>query len=1039
MVLSDLSIRRPVLATVMSLMLILIGIISYQRLSVREYPNIDAPVVSVRTVYTGASAEIIESQVTRPLEDSLAGIEGIKTIKSVSREEVSQITVEFILSRDPDNAASDVRDRVSRVRGRLPDDVDEPVIAKVEADAQAILWLAFSSDRHNALEITDYADRVVQDRLQTLPGVASVIIGGERRYAMRIWLDRDRLAAYQLTPQDVEDALRKQNLEIPSGRIESKNREFTVLTQTDLQTPEQFNRLIVREVNGYPIRLSDVGRAEINAADERNAVRVNGNPAVGLGVVKQSTANTLAVAQAVKNELSNIIAALPEGMKLKVAFDQSLFIEESIHAVFKTMGEALILVVAVIFLFLRTLRATLIPFVTIPVSLTGAFIFLYAMHFSINILTLLGLVLAIGLVVDDAIVMLENIQRRIEHGMNALQAAFEGSKEIAFAVIAMTLTLTAVFVPLAFMTGNTGRLFTEFALTVASAVLVSGFVALTLTPMMCSKILRPQKTHSRLYRISEQWLLALNNGYRRLLAAALNKRWWIILLGGMVAGISVPLFTGISIPVAKGNSVPLLTGLKSELAPLEDRGMLIGIMIAPEGATMDYTDRYARQVEGFYSKVPEIFNYFMVVAPGLERPNPVTFALSFVNLTPWEQRSRSAQDIAAALGPKMFMLPGVLAFPISPPSLGQSFRNPPVQFVVQGNSYAELQTMVDALLAKAAKFPGLINVDSDLKLNKPQLKVVLDRDKAANVGVDVDRVGRTLETLLGGRQVTRFKREGEQYDVIVKLRDEERTNPNDLSSIFVRGNDGQLIQLANLVRIKETVAPKELNHFDRLRSATISANLAPGYSLGQALEFMEGAAKEVLTASAKTSLDGQSREFKESGAALYLTFVLALIFIYLVLAAQFESFLSPFIIMLTVPLAMMGALLSLKLTGGTLNVYSQIGMVMLIGLITKHGILIVEFANQLQERGHTLRAAVIEAASLRLRPILMTTAAMVLGTLPLALATGAGAESRQQIGWVIVGGLLLGTFLTLFVIPSVYTLVSRTKKQVTYPAEAAQG
>lgn len=1023
MVLSDLSIRRPVLATVMSLMLILIGIISYQRLSVREYPNIDAPVVSVRTVYTGASAEIIESQVTRPLEDSLAGIEGIKTIKSVSREEVSQITVEFILSRDPDNAASDVRDRVSRVRGRLPDDVDEPVIAKVEADAQAIMWLAFSSERHSPLEITDYADRVVQDRLQTLPGVASVIIGGERRYAMRIWLDRDRLAAYRLTVQDVEDALRNQNLEVPSGRIESTNREFTVLTQTDLQTPEQFNLLIIREVNGYPIRLSDVGRAEIDAADERNAVRVNGNPAVGLGVVKQSTANTLFVAQAVKGELPKIIAALPEGMKLKVAFDQSLFIEESISAVFKAMGEALILVVLVIFLFLRTLRATLIPFVTIPVSLIGAFIFLYAMGFSINVLTLLGLVLAIGLVVDDAIVMLENIQRRIEHGMNATQAAFEGSKEIAFAVIAMTLTLTAVFVPLAFITGNTGRLFTEFALTVASAVLVSGFVALTLTPMMCSKILRPQTTHGRVYRMSEQWLLALNNGYRRLLTAALNKRWWVILLGGIVAG----------------TSVPLLTGLKSELAPLEDRGLLIGIMIAPEGATMSYTDRYARQVEGFYSQVPEIFNYFMVVAPGLERPNPVTFALSFVNLTPWEQRSRSSQEIAAALGPKMFMLPGVLAFPISPPSLGQSFRNPPVQFVVQGNSYAELQTMVDALLARASKFPGLVNVDSDLKLNKPQLKVLLDRDKTASVGVEVGQVGRTLETLLGGRQVTRFKREGEQYDVIVKLRDEERTNPDDLSSIFVRGNDGELIQLANLVRINETVAPKELNHFDRLRSATISANLAPGYSLGQALEFMEGAAQEVLTAGAKTSLDGQSREFKESGVALYLTFVLALIFIYLVLAAQFESFLSPFIIMLTVPLAMTGALLSLKLTGGTLNVYSQIGMVMLIGLITKHGILIVEFANQLQERGRDLHSAVIEAASLRLRPILMTTAAMVLGTLPLALASGAGAESRQQIGWVIVGGLLLGTFLTLFVIPSVYTLVSRTKKQVTYPVVATQG
>ncbi|HLA75483.1 MAG TPA: efflux RND transporter permease subunit [Gammaproteobacteria bacterium] len=1019
MKLSDLSIRRPVLATVMSLMLVLIGIISFQRLSVREYPNIDAPVVSVRTVYTGASPDIIESQVTRPLEDSLAGIEGIKTIKSASREEVSQITVEFVQNRDPDAAASDVRDRVSRVRGRLPDEVDEPVIAKVEADAQAIVWLAFSSERHNQLEITDYADRVIQDRLQSLPGVASVIIGGERRYAMRIWLDRDRLAAYQLTVQDLEDALTNQNVEIPSGRIESKNREFTVLTETDLRTPEQFNQLIIREVNGYPVRLSDVGNAEIDAADERNAVRVNGNPAVGLGVVKQSTANTLSVAQAVKAELPKISAALPEGMQLKVAFDQSVFIERSIQAVITAMGEALVLVVAVIFLFLRTLRATLIPFVTIPVSLIGAFIFIYSMGFSINILTLLGLVLAIGLVVDDAIVMLENIQRRIEHGMGALQAALEGSKEIAFAVVAMTLTLAAVFVPLAFMTGNTGRLFTEFALTVAAAVLVSGFVALTLTPMMCSKILRHTPNHSWIYRLSERGFLALNNGYRGLLGHALKLRWIMVLIGGLVAMSSYFLFTS----------------LKSELAPLEDRGILIGILVAPEGATMNYTDHYARQIEGFYAQVPEITSYFMVIAPGLERPNPVTSAISFVNMRPWEQRERSTQAIAGELSPKMFSLPGVLAFAVSPPSLGQSFRNPPVQFVIQANSYAELQTMVDAMLAKLSKFPGLVNADSDLKLNKPQLKVVLDRDKAANVGVAVDNVGRTLETLMGGKQLTRFKREGEQYDVIVKLRDQERTEPGDLSSIFVRGNDDQLVQLANLVRISETVAPKELNHFQRLRSATISANLAPGYSLGEALDFMEQTAKQVLSSNAQVALDGQSREFKESGATLYLAFVLALAFIYLVLSGQFESFIDPFVIMLTVPLAITGALLSLKLTGGTLNVYSQIGMVMLVGLITKHGILIVEFSNQLQARGNDVRTAVIEAASLRLRPILMTTAAMVLGALPLALATGAGAESRQQIGWVIVGGLLLGTFFTLFVIPSVYTLVSHKRERVPYSAE----
>ncbi len=1012
MTLPELSIRRPVLATVMSLMVVLIGVIAYQHLTVREYPNIDAPTVSVRTVYTGANAEVIESQVTRPLEDSLSGIEGVKTIKSASREEVSQISVEFARTRDPDAAASDVRDRVARVRGRLPDEVDEPVVAKIEADAQAIMWIAFSSDRHNHLEITDYADRVVQDRLQTLPGVASIIIGGERRYAMRIWLDRDRLAAYQLTPQDVEDALRNQNLEIPSGRIESSQREFSVLTEADLRTPEQFNRIIIREAGGYPVRLGDVGRAEIGPADERNAVRVNGNPAVGLGVVKQSTANTLSVAQAVKQELPRISAGLPEGMKLKVAFDQSLFIEKSIAAVFEAMLEALLLVVLVIFLFLRTLRATLIPLIAIPVSLIGAFIFLYALGFSINVLTLLGLVLAIGLVVDDAIVMMENIQRRIEHGMDAVRAALEGSKEIAFAVIAMTLTLVAVFAPLSFMSGNTGRLFTEFALTVAAAVLVSGFVALSLTPMMCSKILRPETKHSRFYLMSEQWLHALNQGYQRALVRTLDRRWLLVPIG-------VVILAGI---------VGLLTILKSELAPLEDRGLLIGLMFSPEGATMDYTDRYARQVEGFYAQVPEINTYLMVVAPGLERPNPVTMAISFVNLKPWEERERSAKEIAGELGGKMFTLPGVLAFPVQPPSLGQGFRNPPLQFVLQGSSYAELQTMVNAMLAKAAQFPGLTNLASDLKLNKPQLSVELDRDKAANVGVAVDKVGRTLETLFGGRQVTRFKRDGEQYDVIVKLRDEERREPGDLSSIYVRGSDGQMIQLSNLVRVRETVVPKDLNHFNRLRSATLSANITPGYSLGEALAFMEQAAKETLPPGTQTSLDGQSREFKESGATLYLTFVLALLFIYLVLAAQFESFIDPFIIILTVPLAVAGALLALKLSGGTLNVYSQIGLVMLVGLITKHGILIVDFANKLRERGHDVRSAVIEAASLRLRPILMTTAAMVLGALPLALASGAGAESRRPIGWVIVGGLLLGTLLTLFIIPTVYTLVSRTRK-----------
>ncbi|EIJ43203.1 cation/multidrug efflux pump [Beggiatoa alba B18LD] len=1007
MVLSEMSIRRPVLATVMSLMIILVGALSFTRLSVREYPNIDAPVVSVRTVYTGASAEIMESQVTQPIEDALAGIEGIKKIKSISREQVSEITIEFVLTRDADNAANDVRDRVARARSELPDESDEPVVSKVEADAQAVVWIAFSSDKHSSLELSDYADRFIIPRLQVLEGVASVIIGGERRYAMRIWLDRDRLAAYKLTPQDVESALRLQNIEIPSGRIESTQREFTVLTQTDLKTPQEFNDLIIKEVNGYPIRLSDVGKAEVGPEDERRIVRVNGQSAVGLGVVKQSTANTLSVAQAVRAELPRV--SVLDGMKLEVVFDTSIFIEASIDAVYRTMTEAFILVVLVIFAFLRSFRVTFIPFVTIPVSLIGAFIFLDVLGFSINILTLLGLVLAIGIVVDDAIVMLENIHRHVELGKPPLQAAVAGSREIGFAVISMTVTLAAVFVPLTFMTGNTGRLFTEFALTVSAAVVVSGFVALTLTPMMCSKMFKSHEHHGFLFNITEKFFVAMNDGYRFVLKGVL-KVWWL-----MLVVFAVTIY----------GAIWIYPQIKQELAPTEDRSILIGVLSAPEGATLEYTDKYARQIEKIYEKVPEIRKFFVVVAPGLQNPNPVNNALSFVSLIPWGERTRSQQAIAAEVMPKMLSLPGVLAFALNPPSLGQSFRNPPVQFIIQGDSYEQLQTMSDNMLAKIRAYPGMTNVDTDLKLNKPQLVVSIDRDKVAAVGVEVEEVGRTLETLLGGRQVTRFKREGKQYDVIVQLSQEDRTKPADLSSIFVRNKNGQLIQLSNLVTVTEAVAPKELNRFDRLRAVLISANVAPGYSLKQALDFLDQTAKETLDATAKTGLDGQSREFKESGETLVMTFILALIFIYLVLAAQFESFISPFIIMLTVPLAMTGALFALFYTNGTLNVYSQIGLVMLIGLITRHGILIVEFANQLQEQGKLLKEAVVEAAVLRLRPILMTSLSMILGTLPLAISVGAGAESRQQIGWVILGGLILGTFLTLFIIPVAYTLLAK--------------
>jgi multidrug efflux pump len=1016
LILSEISIRRPVLATVMSLVVVLIGLVAYQRLPVREYPKIDEPTVTVETKYRGASAEIIESRVTKPLEESLAGIEGVDTITSISRAESSQITVKFRLERNPDAAASDVRDRVARIRGKLPDDIDEPVIAKVEADANPIIWLAFSSDRFSPLEVTDYASRIVKPRLQTLPGAADVRVFGERRFSMRIWLDRSKLAAYRLTPQDVEDALRRQNVEIPAGRIESRAREFSVVAETDLVRPEQFDNVIVRSVNGYPVRIRDVGRAEIAAESERSIVRFNGRAAVALGVIKQATANPLDLSGAVRAELPRLIQELPDGLAVRVAYDSSIFIERSISGVYTTILEAIVLVALVIFFFLRSVRATIIPLVTIPVALIGSFGLMYVLGFSVNTLTLLALVLAIGLVVDDSIVMLENIFRHIEAGEPPVRAALTGAKEIGFAVVAMTLTLAAVYAPVAFMTGRTGKLFIEFALTLAGAVLVSGFVALSLSPMMCSKLLRHEARHGRVYNAIEAVLGGLTDGYHRALTRVIGMS-----LAGRIA-----LFLGV-MAVCSAMIVWLAQTTKAELAPIEDRGVFLGMFLGPEGATIDYTDGYARRLEQIYEKTADVERYFVVSGfPSVSQ------GVSFVGLTDWSLRKRKSAAVANEVRPKMSALPGVLAFAMLPPSLGQGFRSRPVEFVVvTSGSYEELDGAVNRIVAEAQKNPGLQNVDTDLRLNKPEFKVQVNRDRAADVGVAVDTVGRTMETMLGGRQVTRYKNNAEQYDVIVQMLPADRADPNDISDIFVRGRNDQMVPLTSLVNVRESVAPRELNHFGQRRSATITANLAPGYSLGEALDFMGEIAQRELPPGAATDLNGVSREFRESSRGLYLTFVLALAFIYLVLAAQFESFRDPLIILLTVPLSMVGALAALKLSGGTLNVYSQIGLVTLVGLITKHGILIVEFANQLRDRGVALRAAVVESAVLRLRPILMTTGAMVLGAVPLALASGAGAESRQPIGWVVVGGLLVGTLLTLFVVPTVYTLLARTVRRST--------
>ena len=1014
---SELCVRRPVFATVLSLLLILIGIVSYSRLSVREYPNIDEPTVSVVTTYPGASASIVESQVTQVLEGSIAGIEGIDVLESTSRSESSRITVRFRLEIDPDVAASDVRDRVSRVRQRLPDEIDEPVISKVEADAQPVLFVVFRSDRMSGLELSDYIDRYVVDRFKNISGVADVQIYGERRYAMRIWIDRERLAAYSLTVQDVEDALSAQNVEIPSGRIESVDREFTVLSRTALTTVDQFDQIVVKRADGAQVHLRDVARVELGAADERRASRFNGGAAIFIGVIKQAVANPLDVSAGARAVLPAVNESLPEGMTATIGNDNAVFIDRSIEAVFHTIFEAVILVVLVIVVFLRSFRASIIPIVTIPISLVTTFAIMYALGFSVNTLTLLAFVLAIGLVVDDAIVVLENIFRHIEHGMKPIPAAIKGAREIGFAVIAMTMTLAAVYAPVAFAPGRTGRLFLEFALTLAGAVIISGFVALTLTPMMCSRLLKHEAKPGRVSAFIEGRLRAMESGYRRLLATTLRIRALILLLALMVAGASA-FFVAV---------------LPSELSPVEDRGVIRVSGSGPEGSTLSYTTRYTNQIDQIVSKEPEVDSVLIINGfPEVHR------FLVIGRLKDWDERDVRQQELVTKLTPELRRIAGINAYANNPPSLGASNNSRPIEFVIQTSStYEQLDEYVNRFLERIRDYPGLVSLDSDLKLNKPEISIAVDRAKAADLGIDIAVLGRTLESLLGGRQVTRFEVGGEQYDVYVQLDASDRSTPATLDTIYLRSVSGEMVQLSNLVTVRESVAPQELKRFNQLRSATISGNLAPGFSQGEALDFLDRTAREVLPQTVQTDVAGQSREFRAAGQSLVVVFLLALGFIYLVLAAQFESFRDPVIIMLTVPLSMTGALAALYFTGGSLNVYSQIGLVTLVGLITKHGILIVEFANQQQEAGLDRRASVIEAAVLRLRPILMTTGAMVLGAVPLALASGAGAESRAQIGWVIVGGMTLGTLLTLFVVPVVYSLIGRVHH--TPHAEVAPG
>jgi multidrug efflux pump len=1014
---SDISISRPVFATVINLIILLIGVVCFTRLPIREYPKIDEPAVTVSTSYPGANAEIMEAQVTKIIEDSISGIEGIKYITSTSREGVSQISVRFNLNRDADDSAAEVRDRVSRVRGKLPDEIDEPVISKVEADADPIIWITMRSEELTQGELTDLADNIVKDKLQTLPGVSDVFIFGSRRYAMRIWLNPLKLAAFNITTSEVENALRQQNIDIPSGRIEGLQREFTVLSNTDINEKDDFKNVVIANRDGRFIKISDIAKVTLGVEDDRVAFRFNGKNAVGLGVVKQSVANPLDISKQIEKALPKVRDSLPTNVTIEVGYDSSKFIQKSIDNVYKTLLEALLFVSIVILLFLRSFRATIIPLVTIPVSLIGTFGIMFALGFTVNTLTLLAMVLAIGLVVDDAIVMMENIYRKIESGMKPIDAAFLGSREIGFAVLAMTITLAAVYFPVAFMEGRTGKLFIEFALTLASTVIISGFVALTLSPMMSSRLLRKEseQQQNKFFRKISEYLAKLDKNYKWFLTRFMSVR---------IFAIPILVVTFILIFVVS-------SFLKSELSPVEDRGSIFMVFIGPEGATVDYMSAYAEQLEEIIAKIPEVNRFGLASGIGSGRLPLASQGLSFWGLKPWEERTRKTQEIAASVAPLLFDVTGVLAFPIVPASLGGGFFAKPLEIVVKDSrSYEKMSENVDKLIAELSKNPSIIGIESDLKMNTPQLKVNINRDKLADLGISVSEAGRTLETLLATRQVTRYKQNGEQYDVKLAIEESEKLKPDQINNIHLRTKSGSLIPLSTVVEIKESVAPRDLNHFDRMRSVTITANLAPKYSLGEALTFVEAKAKEVLPKSAQIDYNGQSREFKESSSGLYLAFVLAILFIFLVLAAQFESYIDPLIIMVTVPLSMFGALLALFLTGNSLNIYSQIGLITLIGLITKHGILMVEFANHKQEEGYFLLDAIIEAASLRLRPILMTTAATILGALPLALASGAGSESRAQIGWVVVGGMLIGTLMTLFVVPAFYMFFNKGRKNI---------
>lgn len=1021
--LSEISIKRPVLAVVMSLVIILFGGIGWRYLGIREYPSVDPPIVTVTTNYTGANAEVIGTQITEPLEESINGISGVKSISSVSRDSRSTITVEFELSVDLESAANDVRERVSRAIGQLPKDVDPPIVQKSDADAFPIVYLGVRSSTKSLLETTDFAIRVLKERLQTIKGVANVQIWGEKKYAMRLWLDPQKLAAYQLSPLDVLNALNRENVELPSGRVEGNNTELTVRTMGRMEDQQSFNQLIISQTGDQVIRLLDVGYAALGAENERALLLDNGVPMVAVVLTPQPGVNQIEIVDEFNKRVAQLEKSLPADYTLIRGFDQTTFIRSSLSEVAETIVLSFLLVVVVIFLFLRDFRTTFIPVLAIPISLIGTFFLMYLLGFSINVLTLLGIVLAIGLVVDDAIVVLENIYTRIEEGQSPYKAALEGSAEIYFAVVSTTVVLASVFLPLIFLEGISGRLFKEFGIVVAGSVAISAFVSLTLTPMLGSKMLKNRAVQPWFYRKTEPFFVWLTQGFE----------------GSLVAFIKRPYLTLGLMVISFGAIYGLAKVIPSELAPTEDRNSLRVVISGPEGATFDYMKAYVVNLAAEVNRLvkPEDRkSVISITAPNFGASSSVNSGFVRVMLNEAEHRKTSQQTYVDAITPALSQFPGAKAFVATEPTIAvnNGIGALPVQMVLQAPTLEELREVLPKFLKQAQSASQFSYVDVNLKFNKPELRINIDRDKARNLGVSIQDVAQTLQLCLSEQRFGYFILNGKQYQVIGQLEREDRSAPTDLSQVYVRNQRGELVLLDNLVTMKERSTPPAIYRYNRFVSATVSAQLSKGVTLGEGIVAMQKVADETLPESFSTEWNGQARDFKESSNSLLFTFVLALLLIYLVMAAQFESFLSPFLVMLTVPLALLGALGALWYYHQTLNIFSQIGIIMLIGLVTKNGILIVEFANQQLPNFKTAREAVQAAAVARFRPILMTSLCTILGILPIALALGAGSESRVSMGIAVIGGMVLSTFLSLYVVPSLYALTVRKKPEADHDA-----